>query len=151
MTTTSKTKTYTATADRSGDWWAITVEGVPFAHTQTRRLDQVDAMVRDLLIDLEIEDEADRNAFTVVIEPADAEVHDLVAKVHDARQAAQEAAIAAAAATSYVIVEMREEGYSVRDVGVLLGMSYQRVAQITAATRKDPEFVFVKDLHELAG
>jgi len=39
----------TATARRSEGWWAIEVTGVPGGpfHTQTRRLDQVEAMVKD--------------------------------------------------------------------------------------------------------
>jgi hypothetical protein len=39
----------TAKATRAGDWWAIEIADVPGGpfHTQTRRLDQVEALVKD--------------------------------------------------------------------------------------------------------
>ena len=45
-------RNFTATARRSAGWWAIEVTGdeLPYpAYTQVRRLDQAEAMVRDLL------------------------------------------------------------------------------------------------------
>ncbi len=45
--------TFNVTARKSGDWWALTVEGPGLsrpAHTQVHHLDQAEDMVRDLLV-----------------------------------------------------------------------------------------------------
>ena len=48
----------TAIAQRSEGWWAIEVPEIPGLFTQTRRLDQVDKMVRDAakMLDYEIDE-----------------------------------------------------------------------------------------------
>ncbi|MEU4162969.1 hypothetical protein [Actinoplanes sp. NPDC026670] len=40
---------YEVVATRSGRWWALTVPGLKFAHTQARRLSEADEMARDLI------------------------------------------------------------------------------------------------------
>src|SRR2546423_15312805 len=40
---------YAAIAERSGDWWAITVPEVPGLFTQARRLTGAEAMARDAI------------------------------------------------------------------------------------------------------
>ena len=45
----SDRRTYQAIARRVGGWWAIEVPEVPGAFTQTRRLDQVDTMAREVI------------------------------------------------------------------------------------------------------
>src|SRR5438445_9848549 len=42
-------KTYTARCQRSGDWWAISVTELRGVHTQARRLEKAEAMVRDAI------------------------------------------------------------------------------------------------------
>jgi len=44
-----KLKTYTARCERVGDWWAISVPELKGVNTQARRLEKVDAMVRDTI------------------------------------------------------------------------------------------------------
>lgn len=50
---------YTATVERSGGWWAISITGIPFAHTQTRRLSEVENAAREVLVDLGVESGAE--------------------------------------------------------------------------------------------
>ncbi len=126
--------TYNATIERAGDWWAISVEGVPFAHTQTKRLDQADAMVRSVLVDLEVE--SDPHAFDVVLH-APGRVEEVVAPARRARRALIEAEARAADATTDAVMRLRRDGYSLRDLAVLLGLSYQRVAQIEQTARTE--------------
>lgn len=47
----------TATARRCDEWWAIEVPEIPDLFAQARRLDQVEAMVKDVaqLLDIQIE------------------------------------------------------------------------------------------------
>ena len=125
--------TYRATVERSGEWWAVSVDGVPFAHTQTRRLDQVVTVVRELLIDLEVE----RHADGVQVEVAMAgSVQPLVEAVRASRLAAANAEASAARDTARAVLRMRDDGYSLRDIAVLLAISYQRVQQIEQAARR---------------
>ncbi|TYB58908.1 hypothetical protein FXF51_35880 [Nonomuraea sp. PA05] len=58
----SKRDTYTITASRSDDWWALTVSGSGLKrsyHTQVKRLEQAEEMVRDLvatMLDVDVSD-----------------------------------------------------------------------------------------------
>jgi predicted RNase H-like HicB family nuclease len=40
---------YDAVCTRAGDWWAVDVPSVPGLHTQARRPEEVEAIVRDAL------------------------------------------------------------------------------------------------------
>ena len=142
---TTSRKTYTAKVERSDTWWLITVDGVPFAHTQTRRLDRVEPIIHDLLVDLGVED--DPNAFDVRVTNASETVLGLVDDVIEARRKAVEAATALSIVAAGAILQMRSEGYSLRDIGALLELSHQRVQQIERAAREDPLFVkYTRDL-----
>ncbi len=142
---TTARKVYVARVERSDNWWLITVDGVPFAHTQTRRFDQVEAIVRDLLVDLGVEDAP--SAFAVRVINASEAVLGLVSEVIAARQKAAVAAAGVSVATAGAIVRMRDDGYSLRDIGALLDLSYQRVQQIERAARENPRLLeYTSDL-----
>lgn len=120
----------TATATRTGDWWAIEIAdapGGPF-HTQTRRLDQVEAMVKDGVALMTGVPE-DTIEVTVVpkLPQRDAE---LIDAVHAASQEAVRAAERASRLSRQAVEQLRSEGMTVRDVGGLLGVSPQRVSQL---------------------
>lgn len=120
----------TATAVRSEGWWAIEVTGVPGGpfHTQTRRLDQVEAMVKDgIALMAEIPEAAIEVAVVPKLSQADAE---LIDAVHAASQDAATAAEFASKLSRQAVEQLRSEGMTVRDVGGLLGVSPQRVSQL---------------------
>jgi hypothetical protein len=74
--------------------------------------------------------DADPAGVTVAVRP------ELPAPAADARAARHEADLADEAATrvtAETVRVLRTEGYTVRDVGVLLGLSPQRVSQIARA------------------
>ena len=120
----------TATAVRSEGWWAIEVTGVPGGpfHTQTRRLDQVEAMVKDgIALMAEIPEATIEVTVIPKLSQRDAELIDAV------RAASQDAATAAELASKLsrqAVEQLRSEGMTVRDVGALLGVSAQRVSQL---------------------
>lgn len=122
--------TYTAVCRRSGDWWAISVREIKGVHTQVRRLDQATDMARDaiaLMLDV------DPATIQVEVEP---EVPAPVVDALAARRAAREAERAAEASTAAAAQQLLKEGYTIRDVGRLLGLSPQRISQIAPkATR----------------
>lgn len=122
---------YTARAERGDDWWCVTVDEEPGIVTQTRRLDQIPDMVRDAL-GLFPESTDD---------PSGAEVEVVVADEHASRAAhARELAERARAAQEVASEAMRDaarsfahQGLPYRDIGTLLGVSYQRAQQLATA------------------
>ena len=126
-------KVYAAKAVRSGDWWAVTIEGVRGVHTQARRLDQVEEMARAalaLMLDV------DPQAFEVVVRPQLSSVEQGVLaqlaviqkQLRDAQTAAAEGMAAAAAEL------VHGQGLTLRDAGSIMGVSFQRVGQLVKAS-----------------
>ena len=117
---------YTATCRRSGNWWAISVPELKGVHTQARRLDQAAAMTREaiaLMLDI------DRASIEVTVRP---ELPGVVTQAIERRKAAREADEAAEQATATAVRSLISDGYTVRDAGVLLGLSPQRISQIAS-------------------
>lgn len=129
-------KNYRVTARRSGEWWALDVPDLPGVHSQTKRLDQAAAEISDaiaLMLDCEPED------FSVDIVPelpgaARAVLEQLTA----AREAAEQVTEALRLATMRAVLVLTED-LSQRDVGRLIGVSFQRVHQIKDAAPPLPE------------
>lgn len=117
--------TITAHATRSDGWWAVsfdTSNGV--FHTQAKRLDLVPDMVLDILAMEGIEAEVE-----VVPDAASLEA---VADARAAAKAAAAAVDAAAVKSRAAVARLRADGYSVRDIGTLMGISAQRVSQLAS-------------------
>ena len=128
-----KRKTYTARCQRSGDWWAISVPGLRGVHTQARRLEKAEAMVRDaiaLFLDVP------SDSFDVRIEPV--LPRDLQGKVGRARKVRGEAEVLqreAAIASAEVAADLVQTAHlTVRDAGRVLGLSHQRITQLLKAS-----------------
>lgn len=116
----------TAIAQRSEGWWAIEVPEIPGLFTQTRRLDQVDKMVRDAakMLDYEI-DEID-------IRPKLSEEDERMLKeLLDARSEANEAREKASHLTRQTIDVFRKKGMTVRDIAGMIGVTPQRVSSLS--------------------
>lgn len=126
-------KTYTATAARDDGWWFLIVPEVKGAYTQARRLDQAEAMVRDVLAMVLAVDE---DSFDVEIRPTivgpSAEVVDHAVGARGSAEAAQHEA---REATTEAAEHLHSEGMSVRDIGWILGLSHQRIAKILSGAR----------------
>ena len=121
--------TYAAKARRIGAWWALDVPEVPGVHTQVRRLDQAEAMVRDAIAAVR---DIPPDSFDVTIQPhLPQEARALVDQAATARAraaAAQEDAGRLTREAARLLVE--QQGLTVRDAGALLAMSHQRIAQL---------------------
>lgn len=120
---------YTAECVRSGNWWAITVPEIKGVFSQARRLDQVEAMAREAIA---LMLNVSPNTFDVEVKP---EVPGEVARARKARTELRRAEESAEEATKSAARALLEKGYTVRDAGKLLGISPQRVSQLTAAKR----------------
>ncbi|MDR1264871.1 MAG: XRE family transcriptional regulator [Propionibacteriaceae bacterium] len=121
----------TAQARRSGKWWAVRVPEVGGLFTQARRLDEVEALVKNgaALLTGDPED-----GFAVVVDPVweDAGLAAVVAEARVARDAAGQAERRAAVASREAVAGLRAEGLTTRDVARLLGVSPGRVSQLAA-------------------
>jgi len=123
--------TYTITVSREEPWWVAVVAGLPGGATETRRLDQLETEVRDLIAGLT---DVDEDAFDLNWEyslPPKLEepVHRfLAAKAR--RQAAEQDY---RAAQEQAVEALTTAHISLRDAAELLGLSYQRLAQLRSA------------------
>lgn len=118
---------YTARAewDETG-WWVITVDGLPGANSQCRRLDQVEDNAKEIIELIT----GDGFPAVEVVWHVPGEVGALADKVSDLREQAENASSAAARATNHAVPRLRAVGMSYRDVGRVVGVSYQRAQQI---------------------
>jgi predicted RNase H-like HicB family nuclease len=119
--------TYTVVAKRSDHWWAVSVPELKGVHSQARRLDQVESMAREAIaLFLDIPPES----FAITVEP---EIPREVSHALAERQAAKDAEKRAEAATVSAVGYLLSAGFTVRDAGRLLGLSAQRVSQISGS------------------
>ena len=120
-------KTYKATATREGAWWLIRIHQLDLV-TQARRLDQAEAMARELIaLWLEVAEDS----FGVVITPElDASIQDSLADLAVIRQEAADANLRASAGIRSLVRALVESGYTVRDAGAILDVSPQRISQL---------------------
>jgi len=124
----TKTKTYDATATRSGRWWAVEVHEMPKGHlalTQGRTLKEAEAMAREAIALLLAVPEA---AIVVRLRVAGAE--EALASVERARRDRETAAREEQATLARAAADLAARGISQRDAARLLGLSHQRVSQL---------------------
>jgi hypothetical protein len=122
--------TYKVRAYRSGKWWALETEGVPRAVSQARRLDHADEMIRDALSAVL---DVPEDSFDVTIEPDLEDVNADIERLAELRHRQELLANEARKAQHEVVAQLvNDVGLPYRDVGTIVGLSYQRVAQILA-------------------
>jgi hypothetical protein len=127
-------RVFNVTARRSQGWWALEVTGddLPYpAFTQARRLDQAEAMVRDLLA-LQL-DTSPAEIGEVEITPVlDTALADEVSQTRHAREQADKLRAEATAQTRRTALHLKEQGLAQRDISILLRLSHQAVSQLLA-------------------
>lgn len=131
----SATRSFTATARRSQGWWALEVTGADLPHpayTQARRLDQAEAVVRDLLalhFGIAIDDTG-----TVEVQPVlEAALADEISQTRSVRQKAENLRVDAVYLTRQTARHLKAQGLPQRDISILLGVSHQAVSQMLAS------------------
>lgn len=122
-------KKYRVTAERDGDWWVISFPQLRGA-SQARRLDRVEAVARDYIYGLTDEPP---DAFDVEVVPLLGERLDgMIDEALGAREVANEAQRRASDITRSTASELQRLGLSMRDIGILLGVTHQRAQQLLA-------------------
>lgn len=121
---------YGVTAERSGRWWVLQAVEAPGAISQVRRLDQAGEIIEAIAF-VTGEPEADITIDVQPVVPPEAAEH-LAAAARFREEsatansrAAQEARAAASALAGI--------GLTVRDIGAILGVSFQRAHQLVNA------------------
>jgi predicted RNase H-like HicB family nuclease len=127
--------TYIVNVERTPDgWWYIEVPEVEGAMTQAKRLDQIEHTTRDLLsLALEVAPDAFDLDVRVTV-PED--IRAALDEVKRARSTATKAEAAAREASSTAVAMMVDAGLPQRDIGKLLGVTHQRIAQISGSRTK---------------
>ena len=124
--------TYTVLAQRDGTWWAIRAVELPGVFSQARRLERVEHMAREA-ISLLLDVAAD--SFDVEVrQVVDPEADRLVADAIQARSDALEHQRIAATKSRDAVRTLDRLGLPQRDIGRLLRLSHQRVAQLLASS-----------------
>lgn len=116
-----------AVAEPVGRFWHIQVKGIDGA-TQARKASEVDEMVRDF-ISTHSGESASRIKLNLLIQ-LPKEVQEALAKADKLRSEAETARKAAAQETSRAAQLLKEDGLTVRDIGLALGLSFQRAQQL---------------------
>ncbi len=125
---------YTAIAERDGTWWVITVPEVDGIYSQARRLDRVEYMARDA-ISLMLEVPPD--SFDVeVVENHDPPTQEVIDDILSIREAVAAMKRETGNKTRDAVLALHESGYPQRDIGRMVGISHQRVAQLLARGSK---------------
>jgi predicted RNase H-like HicB family nuclease len=121
-------RTYTAVAERADGWWAITVLELRGVFSQARRLAAVEPMARDAIaVFLDVSQES----FDVEVREALApEVQRVVTEAIRARSEALDQQRVATHKSREAIGALERLGLPQRDIGRLLHLSHQRVAQL---------------------
>ncbi|HEX8768592.1 MAG TPA: hypothetical protein VF714_09490 [Jatrophihabitans sp.] len=123
------TASYTARVERGEQFWLVTVSEIGHT-TQARTLREVEPMARDLIAVMEQVRPDSFHLVTDVVFPASAKVHwDRAAHLRAAAAATQAEAAAEARVAARELAEM---GLTVRDIGAVLGVSFQRAQQMLA-------------------
>jgi len=116
--------------DETG-WWVATIKEVPGCHTQGRTIDQARRRIREAL-SLFVDDSEKAQLLDDIVLPAGARA--LLNRVRATRKRAEEEATKLQESTTQAAKLLTNDlGVSVRDAGELLGLSHQRVQQLTAS------------------
>jgi DNA-binding NarL/FixJ family response regulator len=126
--------TYRVVVTREDGHWLADVPGLAGAHTYARSLPALDQAVREVVVlAAGLPDEAMPGlSVDYDYHTGDPELDTTALEVRRLRRESDELAAAATARTGQAVARLAARGLSVRDIAALLGISPQRVSQLTA-------------------
>lgn len=132
---TSKSKRYTVTYERDSDgWWVAEVAEIPECHTQGKSIAQARERIREAMELYDVPRSVTLDEVIRLSAPmTNAELRRLREKREDAERRLRESVDA----TKRAVVRLAKAGLSRRDIGELLGLSFQRVQQLAAERSVD--------------
>lgn len=120
---------YTVEARRSGGWWALSIPDLPGVHSQVRRLEQADKMIRDavaLAFDVS-PDEINLSGPVAIVNP---DVDELLKTTRASREQLAKLRVTVDTLSRQLAHELAAEGIPVRDIAQTLGVSFQHAAKL---------------------
>jgi hypothetical protein len=123
------TATYTARVERGEQFWLVTVPEIGRT-TQARTLREVEPMARDLIAVMEQVMPDSFHLVTDVVFPESPKMH--WERAAHLRKAAAATQLQAAAEARAAARELAAMGLTVRDIGTVIGVSFQRAQQMLA-------------------
>jgi predicted RNase H-like HicB family nuclease len=125
---------YRVVVTREDGHWLADVPALQGAHTFARSLPALDQAVREVVVLAAGLPDEDMPGLVLEFDyrTGDPELDSTALEVRRLRRQADELAAAASARTGEVAAQLVARGLSVRDVASLLGISPQRVSQLTA-------------------
>jgi hypothetical protein len=121
--------TYTVTAERSGKWWVLQAVDAPGAITQVARLDQAGQIIEAISFVTGQAQETINIALRPILPAAAVEHMSVAAKL---REEAAAANTAASIESRAAVAALKASGLTVRDIGSILGISFQRAHQLAS-------------------
>lgn len=113
--------------ERQADGWLVDVPELDNFHTVAKRLDKATDQIKDLVHDATGAEKCD------IVIKVEAVMPGIICDLETAQEkmaAAQRLQEEASAEIRNVVSRMRDEGLTMRDIAVLLGVTPQRVAQL---------------------
>ena len=124
----------TATAERQADGWLIACPELDNFTTTSKRLDKATEQLKALAEKTSGESQCDIVVKVEAVMPGIiCDIEAAQAKIRDATRLQEEASNE----IRDVVGRMRDEGLTMRDIAVLLGVTPQRVAQLAPCTEAD--------------
>lgn len=120
---------YTVEARRSGGWWALSIPALPGVHSQVRRLEQADGMIRDAIA---LAFDVSPGVINVYgpIPIVNPEVDKLLKTTRASREQLAELRVRVDTLSRKLAHDMADEGIPVRDIAQALDVSFQHAAKL---------------------
>lgn len=128
---------YQVTVTREGDAWLADVAELEGAHTYARTLPALDRAVREVVVMATDRPDEDMPALRLAYDyrTGDPDIDVTATEIRILREQADQLAATATARTGTAAALLVNRGFSVRDVAAILGISPQRVSQLTGTTK----------------
>ncbi len=120
---------YTVEARRSGGWWALSVPELPGVHSQVRRLEQAEPMIRDA-ISVAFDVACDDINISGPIPIVSPDLDELLRTTRANREHLAELKQTVDSQTRQLAHDMAGEGIPVRDIASVLNVSFQHAAKL---------------------
>ena len=117
-----------ALCEREAEGWAVEIPEFKNLHLSAKRLDKVEAMVKEAAKNYGVTDTCDVVIKIIATMPG------IICDMESAQEKMKRAAKLQEEASQEireVVKKMREQGLTMRDIAVLLGVTPQRVAQLS--------------------
>jgi hypothetical protein len=121
---------FTVTAERGTRWWVLQCVEYPGAISEVARLDQAEASIREAIAFVAGVPE---DSFEVHVQPVLPDsIREHIATAERLREESREANRGAAEEVRAAARALQAQGLSLRDVGTVLEVSYQRAHQLVS-------------------